>query len=758
MSLIAAMLAVAVPARATRFEFIARSAGTAVPGARVCFIPAVEHPSLVSRTSSAESRCFSADQIIEVPTGVWHFFAVKDELLVSFHPFRIQVPEGEDAGILHSVDVELLPAAVLEFTAAPPVKSGEFRAVYLSNETQPLSPAAIRPVGKDGRLVVPAGMTVVPLVMAQGRILDIGPEVVPRAGETVRIAPLRALPVGVRNIAVHVLAADVKTAAGDAPAVRLLQGGKKVAEATLRATPLFHDSLVFFRGVPDAASVVELSGAGWVTLPQTVASAPADRNVTLVSLRVSNAAVLSVEWTIDSAFREQPSAVCEAAAKVEVPGRPATLRLQKCTADQAALLQRGRKAACELVFEKKLPEGKAAGTELVTALPAGEYVAELRTGAFSALQPVTWQARENVTERLTLSPKFVSGRVTRNGAAVGATLTFPNGSAVTDPATGAYRMLLTRPLDRITLVSVIPCDSGLPYVHRTAAPVLAGTVHDIDIPSAGLAVTVTNSVTGKPVANAIVSVAEDEVEYPLYELEPLRADEHGKAKFAPVLRDTPLRVCAGGADFSRSCRGGVRVGDETVEVRLKLDPKNALVRGKIVSRAPVQGGRVYLVHNRIVANSASVGADQRFTFDSVPAETTLVLTDQVHGLVVLGPPAFDAEGTLVAPVPDLSPISFSVLVAEGVRSEASHLTLQVGNVLLPRTVFMTHQSNTGSQSLVVPGLPLPVTRVVPTGPVHVVLGFPYASIPGLDGDMFARPDLVATMPAKQVTGPVVGFD
>ena len=137
---------------------------------------------------------------------------------------------------------------------------------------------------------------------------------------------------------------------------------------------------------------------------------------------------------------------------------------------------------------------------------------------------------------------------------------------------------------------------------------------------------------------------------------------------------------------------------------------------------------------------------------------TVVFTDRTYGLVVIEEPFFDSAGTMVVTLPEVPPLTFTVSVAPTVRSERSHMTFRIGDVIIPRTIFIEHQGNTRSQTEITPGVPVAVSYVVPTRDVHVVLGYPYESLRNLEGDMFARPDIVATMPQKQVLGPRVAFE
>jgi hypothetical protein len=748
--------------RASRFEVIAQHQGERVPHARVCFTKASDDVDLVRRfLSSREIRCYPADDILEIPSGRWHLFTAKDRALVSSHPFEIVVPKTEGGGLLHGIEVEMREAAELDFTSVlPSLQEDEFPAVYISNNDQAKSPASLRPVGADAVAVVPAGTEVTPLIVRGERIVRIFSAYTLRAGEKLRIPAPEPATNKLRDIAVQVRMANVRARGATAPSLRvLIHDNTVVATAALRPTPLFHDSMIFVRGVPVTATTIELAGEGWTSSRQTLAGRAELSTIHIAdALVVDRTAELSINWTVDPAVAEQPRSGCGDAEESEPASSAPRLTLYRCTPDQARALRRGRRAGCEVVHTRELAAGAVRGAETIENVAVGTYEAELQLDAYSAIETVTWDARTDTEIPIDLRASFVTGRVTRNGLPVTATLNFPNGRTVTEPATGAYRLLITRPIEQRTLVSVEPCGEVTPYVHLVSTPVIANAVIDIDIPVAGLEVVVTNAANDAPVPEALVRVYEDGVEFPTYELEIPPTDATGRTSISPVLRETPLVVCAGAPKYTRDCRRGIEVDGRTEQVRLRLQPQQSAVSGRVVSTRPLRGARLWLLRGGAVIATSAIAADRTFALDARPEDVSVAVTDKTYGLAVLGAPAFDSDGTMVVTLPDLPPLTFAVSVSAAVRGAKSQITLRIGDVLLPRTVFIEHQGNMGTPADIVPGAAFVVSKVIPIGVVHVVLGYPFESIRGLQGDMFGRPDLVATMPQKAVVGTSVVFD
>jgi hypothetical protein len=762
---IATLVAGAGPLRASRYEFLARHDGRRVAGARVCFSKATRSDDMAARwLKTAERRCFPADDVLDVPPGDWTFYTEKGSELVSSHPFRIYIPPGSNIETLHPLHVEMLPAATLDFSALKPaLKEGEFFAVYISNDGQPLSAAAMRVVGAEAALLVPAGMRIVPLIAREGKIVRAGNDLELKKGETVRLTEIRAPLADRADVIVQVTIANQDITTGSAPAVQLLAENEAVvATERLRSAPLFHNTLVFFRNVPAQHYSAQLFGDGWRSAEVAVSvSLPAAEPFSAGPLVATEGAALALKWSIDPAFSEPAPPGCETAAvedEEEPPARP-ELSIRRCTPDQLQRLERWGASACTAVLTRRLDAKRLSGSDIIAGLPSGEYVTQLKFGNHSIHEVLRWNATQDARQAIHLTAGFVMGRVTKEGQPVQATLEFPGGTTVSDPATGAYRILMSRAIPRPTLIAVTPCGSARRYVHRTSAPLVPGSTHDIDIPSGGIIVTATSRADGKPIAGASGSIAEDEVEFPVYEVELPPTDEEGRTTAEPVIRDTPLQVCLYAKGFTRACRGGITVGNESVQVALQLAPKAPGVAGRVMSNQPVQpGARMYLVQNGTRLAAAIVDQEKRFSFDAVPPAATLVFIDKAHGLAIIGAPAYDEEGTLIATVPDVAPASFQVLVSERFRRRSSQPTLQIGNVLIPVEVFWHHQGLTGGPTSAIPGVPFAVTAILPTAPLHVILGYEQGSQPPDVQNPFARPDLVAAMPRKQVQGSLVTFD
>lgn len=173
---VAAGLAFSTPLFAFRAEFIVSKGGERVPGAEVCFFRAGGSANPFERyLFTDEVRCLPADKVIAIPPGYWNYVARHSSRYVSNHPSLIANPELRKSEFgYRQVSVRLKPAAHLDFTELlPSLQAGEHFVAYFPNEGSELGSSAQPLARGESRLLVPAGTTVVPMVVAASRVTRI---------------------------------------------------------------------------------------------------------------------------------------------------------------------------------------------------------------------------------------------------------------------------------------------------------------------------------------------------------------------------------------------------------------------------------------------------------------------------------------------------------------------------------------------------------------------------------------------------------
>lgn len=266
-----ALLAAARNASALRYEFFAQHDGKRVPHAEICFFAAAAPRDIYPRFfASADFACVSADDVIEVPPGKWNFYVRFGNSLISNHPGYITYdgPPRRDVGY-KGVNIDLVDAATIDMSEwVRGKRDGDSIFVYADSKSDtkatafPLSPA-------DKTVVVPAGVSLTPLLIRDHRPIQVGATVVLFSGETY----VQPLPAHVQGFADIVLATTlVRTIAERVerfdmpPPVFRLRTTKGEIHEPLTSGPNAASldlSLVIFRNVPIGPALLTVTGNDW---------------------------------------------------------------------------------------------------------------------------------------------------------------------------------------------------------------------------------------------------------------------------------------------------------------------------------------------------------------------------------------------------------------------------------------------------------------------------------------------------------------
>jgi hypothetical protein len=701
--------AVALPLRAARVEYRVRTPAGAVAGAEVCFFPAGAVDDFDAQFfGAAEPRCVSADQVVHLPAGMWNVYAEAPGL-VSAHPLVTEAAQGEDENRLFRAAIDVYPAAFVDFSALA-IAAGERAAVYLHNDTLPLSRAALRPARAGAaRIAVPAGVTIVPLLLRDHRPAWVGQPRVLRAGESWRV------PRGGDASAVVALtiprALLPSSESVDPPSVELQTAdGQSIAPRIgIRAAPLFAGSLLFFRS--SSGGAVVLTGTSW--LPDRVELTRTDAGVWTAprALRARRRPRLHAAWSVAAGFLAAPQPSCSQPS----PQEPLLLSLLPSTAKSIQQVELRSAARGEHVFAD---------------LDPGTYRLELRRGAVAASSPpFALDAGANATVAVDLAPGRVSGRLTRAGKPLHATIRFRTGSAVSDELTGEYSAYVADApgLDR---VRITPCSDARELVHVPSAAIDRDARYDIDLPSNAVHVHATSAATGQPVAGAAVYVNSmggrgGDVELDQRLLDP--TDASGDTMATDVSANVDVTICAYKKDFASQCTARRRfAADENARVALAMQPVRTL-RGRMQTNVPVIRGRLFLVRARGVIASAAVAEDGSFSLTAAPAPAdTLYFTARSHPLFVIAAPASDE---LLLPLPAM-PVRTFAITCSGCRADArSPIGILIGGEPVPEDVLAFHQSGHGGQIALAKGERTLVADVPAALPIVVVKGLAAPDLP-----------------------------
>ena len=281
-----AFIATAKNATAYRFEFFARHNGERVAHAEVCFFAADQPRDIYPRFfASADVRCLSADDVIDVPPGKWNYYVRSGSSLVSDHPAYVthSGTPRRDAGY-KAVNLELVAAATIDLSEWVRARQdGETIFVYADSKNDTLSTAF--PLPPEGTtVVVPAGVPLTPVMMRSHHVTRVGSPMVLSPGET-HAAPLPRVVHGFADVVfattlVRTLAGRVEQYDMPPPVFRLRTAKGEIHEPLTSSTNAasLDLTLVVFRNVPVGPATLIVSGDDWesadelvyVTEPMTV--------------------------------------------------------------------------------------------------------------------------------------------------------------------------------------------------------------------------------------------------------------------------------------------------------------------------------------------------------------------------------------------------------------------------------------------------------------------------------------------------------
>lgn len=374
------LLLIAENASAYRLEFFARHDGERVSHAEVCFF-AAEQPRDIYRRffASAEVRCLSADDVIDVPPGNWNVYARSGNSLVSNHPAYI-THNGiarRDAGY-KAVSLDLVAAATLDLSEWVQRKeAGDAIFVYADSKSDTLSTAFPLPP-ESTTVLVPAGVFLTPIVMRSHHLARVGSPMNLLPGEN-RKAPVPPHVRGFTDVVfattlVRILAQKVERFDMPQPVFTLRTSKGEIHEpVTIGMNAASLDlTLVVFRNVPVGSAVLTSSGYDWESTESFVSVAEEPVTV-LDDVDLASAGHLRIELDGVRAVRESPQKV-------------AILRCQDLA---------NQTGPCSLFVERELTGAPNLHSFDIGSLPAGSY--ELRSvNEPSRCWPVMiWPGRES---------------------------------------------------------------------------------------------------------------------------------------------------------------------------------------------------------------------------------------------------------------------------------------------------------------------------------------------------------------------------
>lgn len=733
-----------------RVEFITLRGETRLAQSEVCFFPADANDAFFGRYLSTDDvRCLSADAVINLPPGLFNVFARNGTSLIDSHPTFIDNANPGEPGY-RAVALPLDPAATLEVSdARSGLREGEWLAVYLTNESRRESLATIHPVPRgDKKILVPADMPFVPMVVRRGAIMRVGKAMQLRAGETKSLAKIAEWGSG-RDV-IALLRTDALTSPdvpAEAPVVEL--NGLRPMFAP-RDAGRFEGSLAIFKDVPIGTHSIRLSGEGWRTDESSVTVASDATPVTTASPLFGRiAATVEVHASIGELAAVAGGVHCPD-DKAPAPGTMPMLRLMRCEGIGG---DRRCTAVHEQAFEADQPELTAKWSDL----ESGTYLAEVGYPYLNdRSMEVDVRPGKSAILTVALHPGTVTGRVTMGGSPVQAVVWFDQSIArALSDESGNYTALVLREPKR-GVVMVRMCGIGA-YRYFPKDPI--GKVLDIDVPKNELVVRVVDE-QARPMKNVRVMggpmFPEDDAVYAYLPLLP--TDAAGETRVRNVATDATVEMCAEALGYAKGCTARFTMGDRARQDAVITLRPQPMMHGKLLSNKPFLEGWIKLVSpDGVVVDTSYITPEGEFDLRrSVPGEY-LVVVSASHPLTVLELPLNLPAGVLELTMPTQSR---TITVALSPKSRRRRVSLELAGRIIPASVLITHQSMSGRIHELEPGETLEFANLGPGSlvvySVPVMPDFPPEWKNVLDP--MEHPHLRVALPRFAVTGPVVPIE
>jgi hypothetical protein len=688
-----------------------------VSGARICFsrVPEGRRETVLERlVSGPETRCITADKVLSVPAGIWHYYVVADDpYLVSTHPTEMLRPgASSDSEEISRVVAELVPAATVHVEkAAKALREGELLALYVTHRGSDVSAPALVPVSPGvTEMPVPSRTPVIPLVLRDGRITAVGNELTLDTGTADEVV----FPVRTKATVVVPYRLPAGTGGTASATIRAIRSTAPTAFGQHEPQKADWRGLMFLRDVREGKVNLVVDSDTLTASPLSV-TVPAEATViTTADLILRSApAQTTVSWSIDPAFAADLKVPVECESFSVDARPPRRLRLYKCP--RPNIRRPAELATCSMLRDEVLPDDATSGEVRFPSAEMGEAVLELRAHMISVFEPLFVNEGKPTVASIHLAPRSIQGRVTSRRGPVQGVVECGGPSQLTEPG-GRYRCW--RPVEAMRVITFQPCDGSAPYEQEFAAD---AEMLDIEIPDNTVRVEVLAAETGKPLAEAMVAlwhgrISAGEVEPPSTSLGP--TGESGAVTASRLEPRRDASICAMKPGYVRACRDSVDVhADSDLRITLTLQ-KETSIDGTIAAPAEIIDGRLFVMNGPLLIEDVPVLRSGTFGLRAMPpAGSSFILITQTLPLCVLeplGPGTVD----LRLRVPQLQPVSFVV------RSIAKRtpITLELGGVLIPSYAFSRHQGMRRAQYVVDPAHPLEVTQIDGGRGVTIVVG------------------------------------
>lgn len=728
----------AFPAAAYRREYNVTLDGSRKGGSEVCFFDARGTANAFDLYFTYKRvACLPADKVLDMPRGIFHAFARHRDGYVSGHPdYSVSDVDAREAGY-QLLEIPVTPAARVDFSEQ---RSAARAGVWLT-PTPEAGGVFFPAVDGETSVMVPAGRTVVPLLVQDGVPVRVGLPLTLERGETRK--PEFPMPArGTTTVVAWAKVDDEESAplAGIPPPSISAVGGGVEVEPLGGTNPAPTHTLLVFKDVPAGEVELRTRGRFWAHSEQPISTSDAPVTAIRDPILLLPASALTISWDLAPEATTDDSC---GGAPASRPRRVITIFLDRCAETG------GAEEACTPVQRHAEPFATRQSVSLEGILP-GRYRLRVVPPATRAVAvPVELHVGREMNVRVPLPSFRLFGTVRLNGAPLHARLAFSTGEATSDTA-GSYTAVLTGN-PRGDVVRIEPCAGGSRIMHRPEEPAAENSAFDIDLRTNQFTATVVDPqearVSGASVNFAVVHSSTGGVQY---HSDPVLTDAAGRALIAHAPAGKTVIVCAEHAGHQRTCSTPRAVNDlAKAGVSLRFEP--VAVRGRIAGHR----GRALLAWvdpGGTVREQVAIADDGRFAFRKQhPAGSYLVYTSTSRPLTVLPSPLAGSVSGVVIELPNAPVRSFAVTVKSAARN--GFIGVWIGGRYVPLDLLAFHHDHRGFDITAKPNRPVYLRDLAETGPITVAFA-PEELNPGPFIDPFVRPEYL-NLERYPVTGPTV---
>ncbi|HYH07490.1 MAG TPA: hypothetical protein VEK11_10580 [Thermoanaerobaculia bacterium] len=732
---IAALLLFAAPAFAYRREYVATVDGQRKAGSQVCFYGGKSVADAFALFFTYQRvGCLPADDVLDLPPGLFHAFARHADGFVSGHPdyFVYTGPAAPEAGY-QRLEIPMEPAASIDVSGVVSrLSRGQSVGVWLA-PTEMTGGTFFPLVEGENSILVPAGRPFLPLLIANGAPIAAGRPMTLRAGQREKlpafststdrtdvIAWVKVDRASAENIAEPLSPAEITLSVADAklnPVFPLTRG----KDAT--------HSLLIFKDVPAGPAELQVRGKTWVHADIELAASTAPATLVRAPIILIPGAAVELRWNLDATWPGESEC-----AAVQNGGSAITATLDECTAIDGTI-------RCEPIA-KRSATFTPSGSLLLEGVPAGKYTVTLTPPfANEVVVETDLVAGEQKIVQASFSPFRFFGTVRVNGSPVQALLRFESGQAYAD-ATGRYSAALAAdPLGNA--IEVVLCSTGEALRYFPHKQIAENSSYDIDVRHRNLTVTVTDS-RGKRVSGAAVTFApvrnvdQNGSAAIYYTSDGAQTGADGIAELTGIPADKPLVVCATHEAYPRTCTAPRRPDDLTSGA-LTVILTAPQLRGRVIDH---QGIALLAWVNPAgsVTEQVTLSADGAFTLQHPhsPGEH-LVYVSATRALTVLtSPQTGDDQRDVVISLPNAPVRSFTV-TAPRMTASSGFIGIWVGGRYIPFDLLLYHHDVRHRDPMLTRGRATQIVDIAETGPISVAY-VPEQAVVGVFVDPFTRPE------------------